>query len=375
MARILITNFHPIAGGGHVTYIETLTKIQDRSSHIIAVASPSLSRVYEYLNNSNYPNLYNQDFPAKIQKELPAIIKSAAHFNRIVSDFKPDIVHTNGVDLFIAAITNQPTHRYKIVRTHHAIKNIAADPYHRWLYNKAVSSNIYVSKQSLEISTQNGLHPKNSTVIENGVDIEFYKPRVKDPTLSQELGINESVFCFGSTAGTANYKRVDLAIEAGLALKKISTKEFRIIVLGNEAEGRKLETQAREAGLNEFVFCGFHKDTRRYISLFDAGFILSDSIETISYSAREMMAMGKPLISSSFSGLTSNVINGKNGFLVPPNNVDETILAMKNILSMDKEKLHEFSSNARTFATLNFNINTQLDDHSNLYSELMPPQR
>ena len=65
--RILLTNFHPKKGGGHVTYVNSLIRLNQHASTTIGVASPRKSRIYRILKNSNYPYLYDCDFPAKLK--------------------------------------------------------------------------------------------------------------------------------------------------------------------------------------------------------------------------------------------------------------------------------------------------------------------
>ena len=96
MARILVTNFHSRGGGGHIPYIEALTRTPEHSPHIVGVAVPETCRTYKYLTEAGYPHLYACNFPSKIQKELPSIIRSIKVFRKIIEDFKPEIVHVNG---------------------------------------------------------------------------------------------------------------------------------------------------------------------------------------------------------------------------------------------------------------------------------------
>lgn len=371
MARILITNFHPRGGGGHVSYIKALTKIADYSNHIVAVAAPEQSRIYQYLKDKSYPNLYSCYFPGKIQKELPSIIRSAQKFRKIVDHFKPDIVHTNGgPDLFISLWSHGLTNKFNIIRTHHAINHIGNDPYHRYIYSKRVTANIYVSESSYLLSTADGLIPNNNReIIENGVDVRAFAPIPQDLTLTHKHRIFPETFCFGSCAGTGGYKRVDVIIRAAATLTNCN-RPFKILVLGEKSSGSSLSRLANSLGVTQFEYCGFHKNIIPYISLFDAGFILSDSIETISFAAREMMSMGKPLISSSFSGLKENVIEGINGYLVEPGNVEETAEAMSILINMKKEKLAILSASAREYAISNFDILDQIKSHVSLYDRL-----
>lgn len=270
MARILITNFHPTGGGGHVTYIEELTKIQSYSNHIIGISTPKTSRLYQHLDDINYPNLFECDFPAKIQKEPLSILKNVRKFIKIVSEFKPDIIHTNGVDLFIVNFASFFTENYKIIRTHHAIKKTPKDPYHKWLYNKKISRNIYVSNIAREISIENGLKTLNAHIIENGVDLLKYQPQSKDIELAMQFGIDKDTFCFGSIAGTASYKRVDMIIEAAKRLKKPPTKNLKYLFSVTNYQDNYYKIQQLRKELMSLYFVDFikiHKNTFPYLIL------------------------------------------------------------------------------------------------------------
>jgi L-malate glycosyltransferase len=368
--KILITNFHPRGGGGHVTYIQSLLALQDSNDIRIAVATPAPSRLYQNLKETGYPDLYACDFPGKPQKELPAIIRSIRRFRNIVADFKPDIVHANGGPDLSIALWSHPLGKYLIVRSHHAIKNLSRDFYHRYVYDRRVAQNIYVSRASMDMSHAGGLIPKSSIVIPNGVDLgRFRSDFPKDQGFAARLGLPDDAFLFGSCTGTDPYKRVDLAIAAAARLK--TQRPYAILAVGDEGDGRLLAERAKAAGVEQFRYCGFHKDVRGFVSLLDVGFVLSDTIETISYAAREMLAMGKPLISSSFSGLRENVVDGYNGILVRPGNIDDVVAAMSRFLNMSTAELALFSANARSYAEENFSITKQLRQHLAVYEKVL----
>jgi glycosyltransferase involved in cell wall biosynthesis len=375
--RIVLTNFHPRRSGGHFTYITTLLKLQESfSEYKIAVAVPKSSDIYESLQERGYPLLFECDFPSKIQKEPLAIVKSIRRFREILEEFKPDIIHTNGgADLFIVVwSTIFKSDQYHIVRTHHSTKAIPKELYHRWIYQKRVVKNVYVSNSSFLLSLKLGsLQPKGVAIIPNGVDTDFFSPMPKDRELLDRFNIPEDSFCFGSCAGTADYKRVDIIIKASKILKeRVKLKRtFRVLVIGEESAGRRAESLAKELGVEEFIFCGYQSDVRDFISIFDVGFILSDRIETISYASREMLSMGKPLISSSYSGLKENIIDGENGILVKPNSVEETYEAMRFFLELKKDKYREFAKKARGFAKKRFGVRRQIDKHHTLYKNIL----
>ena len=235
----------------------------------------------------------------------------------IVADFKPDIIHANGGADLAIALWSHPFAKYQVIRTHHGLKKLNDDFYHRYVYSRSVAKNIYVSPLAMAAAHADGLAPRNCVVIANGVDLDKYRPDfTKQDYLRNQFGLDENTFVFGSCAGVANYKRVDLAIAAGARVA--SSRPFVILAIGDEGDGLRLQHMADAAGDVRFRYCGFHRDVREFVSLLDVGYVLSDAIETLSFAAREMMAMGKPLISSSYGGLSENILDGKNGILTHP---------------------------------------------------------
>ena len=371
MTRILVTNFHPKGGGGHVPYILALIKHFNHSGNVLGVVSPAESQIYRFLSEASYPHLYECDFPGISYRHISDVLKSLVRFRQIARDFNPDIVHTNGGDLYTVIWSHPFWRSFRIVRTHHAVRTISNSFYHRLIYGGTVDKNIFVSDSSMRLCLNSGIKLTNGIVIENGIDADLYKPIPRNMELAASLGIDDDTFCFGSCAGTMPYKRVDTIIKAASQLK--NQRKFAIIALGDKDFGEQLGRLASELGVERFIYAGFHRNVIPYISLFDVGFILSDSIETISFAAREMMAMGKPLLSSSYSGLVENITDGVNGFLVSPGDVDAIAGAMKKFLDMRPEQLHEFSVKAREKAVQSFGIENMMRLQAQVYSSVLNP--
>jgi len=371
LPKVLISNFHPYVGGGHDTFIKSLASNDLKNSYEFALAVPETSHLFEIAKESNMI-VFPCDFPSNI-KEIAGIVSSTKRFSNICKEYKPSIVHTNGgADNNIVAwsLLFQRKH-FSILRTHHAVREMATDPYHQWLYRQVVDRNVYVSKTSKDISQSGkGFKIPNSRVIENGVDADVFKPQEPDETLKIKWEIPDDHFVFGSCAGTSGYKRIDVIFEAARALKE--SYKFKIVILGQEADRDHILNSAISMGLKDVViYGGFHKDIRKYCSIFDVGFILSDSIETISYASREMLAMGIPLISSSYSGLKENIDDGTNGFLVRPGNADDVQNRMKDFMQMKRDQLVGFKKSARLKAVNFFSIKKQMDGFDHVYKELL----
>ncbi len=85
-------------------------------------------------------------------------------------------------------------------------------------------------------------------------------------------------------------------------------------------------------------------DVREVVSIADIGFVLSIGVETISFACREMMAMGKPVIVSNYAGLSENIDNNHDGWVVQKSSV---IQIQKFLLKLDKLDLQQYSHMAK----------------------------
>lgn len=124
-------------------------------------------------------------------------------------------------------------------------------------------------------------------------------------------------------------------------------KDLRITIGGN-GKLRELETMISEAGVEEvFELAGWvlgaEKET---LFLTHDLFILPSHIEALPVSILEAMSYGMPILSSRVGGIPELVIDGENGRLIEPGNVEELAVALEwfithpnNFLSMGKKSL------------------------------------
>jgi L-malate glycosyltransferase len=365
-----LTNFHPLFSGGHASSIPRIVTSWLRDYYDFAVAVPERSDIYRLGAELGY-KVYACDFPTKL-RELPAVIKSVKRFREIVTDFDPQIVNCNGgADLAITTWALMLRRDIRIVRHHRAVRPLSNDPYHRWLYGRRIAANIYVSQGAMELSHQSGMIPSSPCkVIYNGIDTEYFQPRLVDEVRMRELGIYPSEFVFGSCAGLGGYKRVDLILRATHALK--DKYQFKVLLLGSATQaGRHLKMAEDLAISDRVIYAGHQMDIRPYVARFDVGFVLSDNIETLSNAVREMMAMGKPILSSAYTGLRENFKDEVQGFFVPPGDLNRLIAKMERFLQMGVREREAMGLRAREHAVSNFERSKTLVPLNELYASLL----
>ncbi len=84
--------------------------------------------------------------------------------------------------------------------------------------------------------------------------------------------------------------------------------------------------------------------------------------------ALEASVNGTPVIASSLEGITCAVIDGKNGFLVPPENEGAWIEKIHAILS-DTSHLKEFGELAKQFTITNFAWKKMVDGYLTVFNK------
>lgn len=93
---------------------------------------------------------------------------------------------------------------------------------------------------------------------------------------------------------------------------------FSIVGTGEQSYLQELMNLTKELGISEYVkFWGFQTDIFKFINEMDI-VVLPTLEEGLGRSILESLAMGKPIVATDVGGIPELVIDGYNGFLVPP---------------------------------------------------------
>ena len=92
---------------------------------------------------------------------------------------------------------------------------------------------------------------------------------------------------------------------------------------------------ATELGIASMVrFLGFRNDMNYCVQAFDICVQPSIDCDTSSFSMKEQMAAGIPVVASDYGGLTEIITNGEEGFIVPAGTVAPLAEALKMLIEM-----------------------------------------
>lgn len=143
-------------------------------------------------------------------------------------------------------------------------------------------------------------------------------------------------------------------------------KEFpdtKFIFLGSKTkESSKLIKNKELDKLPNIEFCSFGKDIISYYKKCD--FVISPSFynEGISNVLLESLASGRPIITTNDNfGCKELLIEGRTGYGVRSNNINDLISAIKKAILTDKNEITSMGKFGREFVIKNFNRNTTIE--------------
>ena len=152
-------------------------------------------------------------------------------------------------------------------------------------------------------------------VIENGVDLESFHPRLAvqwREKQRQALGIAPDTPLFLYVGSGFERKGVPQLLAAFARMK---SAQAQLIIVGQDRQQAVFERQSTALGLAQRVrFAGPQKDVRPFYGMADA-FVLPTRYDPMPNAALEAMACGLPIITSTTCGIAARVSDGQNGFV------------------------------------------------------------
>jgi len=235
-----------------------------------------------------------------------------------------------------------------------------------WLdfrFNRAV-----VFLNSEDLNTLRNISKEKSFLIESeGIDIKHF-----DSTLCKETKKDEFTFLFVGRLLTD--KGIYELIKAFEKLKKENPK-VKLIIVGSPDEGNpnsvskgELEKWVKE-GLIEWH--GFQEDVRPFYCMADCVVLPSYYREGVPRVLLEAMAMEKPIITTDSPGCKNVCIDGVNGFLVKPKDVESLYLAMKKAVEMGQEELRKMGKKGREIVEGRYEISKIVNKYVKIVEEIL----
>ena len=206
-------------------------------------------------------------------------------------------------------------------------------------------------------------------LIPNAVDVKKFNPNVNLKNIRQRYGAEDKFIVFTIRHHEPVYGIVYLIMAAKLV---VNYRKDILFIIGGDGSLRKYHEQlARKLDIkNNVIFTGRipRVELPYYYAASDV-VVVPSLQEAWSLVVTEAMASGKPVIGTNVGGIPDQIIDGYNGFLVPPRNpksIAEKILWLYE----NQDQTKKMGMCGRKLVEEKFDINKRIDKILKLYKQL-----
>jgi glycosyltransferase involved in cell wall biosynthesis len=206
--------------------------------------------------------------------------------------------------------------------------------------------------------------------ISNGIDADRFA-RQPDAHLISALGIPRDRPIVGTVASLRPVKNITRLLQAVAQVAEQTS--VSLVIVGDGAERRTLESQALAMGLSDTViFTGIVDDPARLLGAFDV-FVISSDTEQMPISVLEAMAAGLPIAGVAVGDI-KEMVSGENRPFIVDRRSSALAGAMLELLSMGEARLRIGAAN-RERARTDFSVDRMVHAYTELYASLSEHHR
>ena len=304
---------------------------------------------------------------------LPFFVQTKIEYK--LSKFRPNVIHVSnpsplgafatkyGIENNIPLVSIYHTHFLAYVNYYAKMFPFLIPPLKKYVinYTRKIYDNcqiFYVPTTTiLESFEVNGYLTSNCKIWKRGIDLEMFSPSKKSGNIYKTLTNNDkpNVFFASRLVWEKNLKTL-IGIYKQIEIENLN---LNFIIAGEGVASLALKKEMRNA---YFVGNLSHKDLAVYYASSDV-FIFPSDTETFGNVVVEAMASGLPCIAANGGGPKSIITNGKNGFLIEPNDVAGFVEKIKLVIS-DCKLRNSIIKNG-----IDYTANLDWDELANAYFE------
>ncbi len=173
---------------------------------------------------------------------------------------------------------------------------------------------------------------KNCVVVPNGINDDFVDQFFRGAEKVGKEGDDRVRILF---VGRVNeYKGIDLLISATEEIVERGYRNIMVELIGGGSPRlmRKFEGDVRRRNLEKYIyFSGIKHDVPSRLRRADI-FVLPSRLEGLPTTILEALVLGVPVVASNVGGIPDIIQNGKNGLLVPPEDVKALSQAIMRLI-------------------------------------------
>lgn len=367
--RILYVDIHGVVwGGGQLSLLGILENI-DRKRFLPIVALPYEGDLSERIRSLG---IEAEIIPFGTVKNINifATFFSVIKFCLFIKRKKIDLVHTNALRAtFYAGLAAKIS---GVPLIWHA-RDLRAT---RWVDRLLSSLTTHIIAISEIVAERFPwfIRGRQISLIYNGIDIEKFKPGLKNTQIMSEFSIDKNMKVIGTVGHLVSRKGQEIFLQvASKILQHLADVKFLVVgedVHQKGAHKKELEFLAQELKIKDkVIFTGFRNDIIEMMSVIDV-FIFPFKDEAFGRAVIEAMAMAKPVIAYRHGALTEIIQDNETGLLVTADNPDELAEAIIRLIN-NPDDAERIGKKARIWVEQNFDLKVTVPKIEALYDCLI----
>jgi len=361
-------------GGGERVFSQIINGLpEDRYEAFLATApNDAFQKAITVKNCSFFPIDFSNRYNAANLLKLIRIIK----------DHRIDVVHGQGARAeFYARLAAGLSGRKKYVSTvAMPVEGYDVGPWKLRLYGVFdrfsecfVDRFLVVSDILVKSMTQvHGITPGKVIKIYNGIETDLYRPENQLDNrcrIRQEFKVSDSDVLIGAIGRLVWQKGFEYFIHAIPDLIQALPKS-RFVLIGDGVLRQDLENLAKDLKISDHIlFTGQRTDIRDTLTALDI-VVIPSVLEGFPIVTLEAMAMGKPIVATAIDGITEQIMDGREGILVPPRNTTKLSQAIIKIVS-NPIMADTLGKAARRRVTTEFSVQQMIKATIHVYDGLL----
>ena len=297
---------------------------------------------------------------------------AVARFVGLYSRSAVDIVHTHSsADSWMAGTAAKISlRRPRVVRTRHLSAHFNRRLVYTYLADRVVTVGSSTRRYMVE---EKGIPDGRVLTIPTGVDLTHFDPETLRDDLREELGIPPETPVFGTVAVFRRLKGHRYLLEAAGEILR-SIPGAKLLLTGEGPQENNLRRIIEERGIQGSVILpGFRDDIARVLNTLDV-FVFPSLEEALGTAILEAMAMKKPVVACRVGGIPEIVQEGKNGFLVEPE--DSASIAHRVVRLLKEPDLRrKMGMEGRSIVVARYDSRLMVRRLEKLYRELLENRR
>ena len=296
-------------------------------------------------------------------------LKTIYELYKIIKDYNPDILHTQ---LFHANIAGRIIG--KLAGVPYIISSIRNNKFKNNLRYKAMAltdkltdvTTVVSGNAADDMINAGALSEERAKVLYNGLDVEEFLSSINTDNLEDELKLEKEVPTIISVGSLTEQKGYDVLMSA-LNILDDKGYNFNYIIAGEGNKRDFIESKIAEYDLsNKVKLLGRRDDVSSLLSISDI-FVLSSKWEGLPGVVIEAMAEGLPVIATNVGGVNEIIDDGKDGFIVQPNDPEAIANKIIDVLNLSEKEKDLLSENARNKINNKFHVDIMVKNYEELY--------